>query len=199
MRRTKIVVFLVAVALMASACGDDDKNNTTATPGTTATGDASGGTTRATIETTLGKIVIELDMANAPKAAGRFADLAREGFYDGLTFHRVIPDFVIQGGDPKGDGTGGSDTEPVVGETPSDGYSVGSLAAAKTGMDPPGTFDCQFFIVTGASGAQLPPEYARFGQVVEGLDVAQKIQSVKTGANDAPVEKVVMKKVTISE
>jgi cyclophilin family peptidyl-prolyl cis-trans isomerase len=150
------------------------------------------------METSLGTIVIELDTVNAPKAAGRFADLARQGFYDGLIFHRVIQGFVIQGGDPQGTGMGGSDTPAVQGETPSDGYPLGSLAAAKTAMDPPGTFDAQFFIVTGEQGTTLPPEYARFGKVIEGLDVAQKISAVETDAADAPVEKVTMKKVTVS-
>jgi cyclophilin family peptidyl-prolyl cis-trans isomerase len=148
----------------------------------------------------MGTMVIKLDTANAPIAAGRFIELAQKGFYNGLTFHRVIPDFVIQGGDPKGDGTGGSGTPPVVGETPKDGYPLGSIAAAKTSTDPDGTFDCQFFIVVGAQGEQLPNQYARFGILTSGMDVAQKIASVPASPDtNKPDTPVVMEKVTISE
>jgi cyclophilin family peptidyl-prolyl cis-trans isomerase len=148
----------------------------------------------------MGTIVIKLDTKNAPKAASRFIELARAGFYNGLTFHRIIPDFVIQGGDPTGTGNGTSGSPPVVGETPKDGYPIGSLAAAKTQTEPDGTFDCQFFIVTGSQGTQLPPQYARFGMVTSGLDVVQKIGML--GSNDqegTPTQRVVMEKVTISE
>jgi cyclophilin family peptidyl-prolyl cis-trans isomerase len=149
--------------------------------------------------TSSGCIVIALDTANAPKAAGRFISLAKAGFYDGLTFHRVVPNFVIQGGDPTGDGSGGSGKPPVVGEVPKDGYPLGSLAAAKTGTDPDGTFDSQFFIVTGAQGTQLPPQYARFGHVVAGMDVAQKIEALAPATGDGPpTQKVTMDKVTIA-
>ena len=92
----------------------------------------------ATIDTNSGCIVVALDTAHAPKAAGRFASLAKSGFYNGLTFHRVVPNFVIQAGDPKGDGSGGSGKPPVAGEVPTDGYPLESLAAAKTGIDPRG-------------------------------------------------------------
>jgi cyclophilin family peptidyl-prolyl cis-trans isomerase len=125
--------------------------------------------------------------------------LAKSGFYDGLTFHRVVPDFVIQGGDPNGDGSGGSGKPPVVGEVPKDGYPLGSLAAAKAGTDPNGTFDSQFFIVTGAQGTQLPLQYARFGRVVSGMDVAQKIEALAPATGDGPpTQKVTMDKVTIA-
>ena len=77
--------------------------------------------------------------------------------------------------------SGGSGRPPVVGETPADSYPIGSLAAAKTGADPPGTFDCQFFIVTGENGASLPNDYARFGSVTSGMDVAKKIEGLAPG------------------
>src|SRR5204862_317717 len=128
----------------------------------------------------------------------RFIELARKGFYNGLTFHRVVPDFVIQGGDPKGDGSGGTGTQ-VVGEVPKDNYPIGSVAAAKTATDPAGAFDCQFFIVTGSQGTQLPNEYARFGSVTSGMDVAKKIEGFAPPEGDgAPTKKVVMTKVEIS-
>lgn len=130
----------------------------------------------ATIETSCGTMVATLDAADAPTAVNNFVFLAREDFYDGLTWHRVVEDFVIQGGDPKGDGTGGVGYD-VAGEPPQDGYQLGSLAAAKAGTDAAGTMGSQFFVVTGSRGTALPNDYARFGMVTEGLDVAQKLES----------------------
>lgn len=130
----------------------------------------------ATIETSCGTMVASLDAANAPKAVNNFVFLAREDFYDGLTWHRVVKNFVIQGGDPEGDGTGGVGYD-VAAEPPTDGYMLGSLAAAKTGTDPAGTMGSQFFVVTGSQGTSLPNDYARFGILTEGLDVAQKLES----------------------
>ncbi len=128
----------------------------------------------ATIETSCGQIVVALDAANAPVATNNFVFLAREGFYDGTTWHRVVGGFVIQGGDPEGTGTGGPGYE-VVGETPSDGYPVGAVAAAKSNEAAAGSFGSQFFVVTGEN--VLENNFARFGTVTEGLDVAQAIES----------------------
>ena len=153
----------------------------------------------ATIDTNFGSISIELDSDNAPKAAGRFIELARAGFYDGLTWHRAVPDFVIQGGDPEGTGAGGSGNPPVVGETPTDGYPIGSLAAAKAGNEPAGSFDAQFFIVTGQAGTQLPPEYARFGKVTAGQDVAEEIEGLAPGGDGPPTKPATIEKITIRE
>jgi cyclophilin family peptidyl-prolyl cis-trans isomerase len=210
-----IVAMLVAVACGSSgkttvgSGGDAYGNGDTAAPTTTpatgnvgATGDFvadKNKTYDATIETNMGTIKIRLDSAHAPVASGRFIELARAGFYNGLTFHRAVPNFVIQGGDPKGDGSGGSGRPPVVGETPADNYPIGSLAAAKTGADPPGTFDCQFFIVTGDQGVSLPTEYARFGSVTSGMDVAKKIEGLAPAGDGPPTKKVTMTKVTITE
>ena len=153
----------------------------------------------ARMETSEGTIVIELDTEHAPIAAGQFIRLARGRFYDGLTFHRVVPDFVIQAGDPSGTGGGGSGSS-VVGEVPSDNYPIGALAAAKTAVDPPGTFDSQFFIVTGAQGATLPNEYARFGAVIDGLDVALAIEALAGPDGDgAPTRVVQIVSVSITE
>jgi cyclophilin family peptidyl-prolyl cis-trans isomerase len=169
---------------------------------TGATGDFKADPTKtyaATIATNMGTIVITLDAKSAPIASGRFIELARAGFYDGLTFHRVVPNFVIQGGDPAGTGAGTSGRPPVVGEVPTDNYPIGSLAAAKTGSDPPGTFDCQFFIVTGAGGASLSNDYARFGMVTAGSDVAKKIEDLNPGGDGSPTKKVTITKITIAE
>ena len=106
---------------------------------------------------------------------------------------------MIQGGAPGGDPSK-SVGNPVVGELPKDHYPVGSVAAAKTGADPPGTFDSQFFIVTGAQqGASLPNDYARFGTVTSGMDVVQKIEALPVDANSAPTTKATIDTVTISE
>jgi cyclophilin family peptidyl-prolyl cis-trans isomerase len=212
---------VIAAMVGAVACGSSGKttvgnssdaygNGDTAAPTTTpatgnvgATGDFvadKNKTYDATIQTNMGTIKIRLDSVHAPVASGRFIELARAGFYNNLTFHRAATNFVIQGGDPKGDGSGGSGRPPVVGETPADSYPVGSLAAAKTGADPPGTFDCQFFIVTGAGGASLPNDYARFGSVTSGMDVAKKIEGLAPATGDGPpTKKVTMTKVTITE
>ena len=197
--RALLVAVIVGLALAGAGCGSSGKaasppaTLTPACPTTPPAGPV------ASIQTNFGCIVVALDTAHAPIAAGRFISLAKAGFYNGLTFHRVVPDFVIQGGDPKGDGTGGSGKAPVVGEVPKDGYPIGSLAAAKTGTDPDGTFDCQFFIVTGQQGTQLPAQYARFGHVVTGIDVAKKIESLAPPQGDGPpTQTVTMQKVTIT-
>lgn len=206
--RTLAIVTILAVGavVLINSCSgsdSDSKSSGTTTPSsdssseTTTPAPKDGGPT-ATIETNFGEIVVDLDTENAPKAAGRFIDLARDGFYDGLTWHRAVPNFVIQGGDPEGNGSGGSGTTPVVGETPTDGYPLGSLAAAKAGNEPAGTFDSQFFIVTGADGTQLPPEYARFGIVTEGLDVAQEIEALAPGGDGPPTKSATIEKITIS-
>lgn len=126
----------------------------------------------ATIETTRGDIVIALDTKNAPIASAQFVKLARDGLYDGVVFGRVVDNFVIQAGDIAGTTSGA----PVAGEIPTDGYSIGSVAAAIAEGEPKGTFDAQFFIVTGRIGKKLENEYARFGQVIEGQDVAKEIE-----------------------
>jgi cyclophilin family peptidyl-prolyl cis-trans isomerase len=127
----------------------------------------------ATIDTSCGKITVDLDAKAAPKTVNNFVFLADKKFYDGLTWHRVVKDFVIQGGDPEGTGSGGPGYK-FEDELPQDGYKLGSLAMANSG---PSTNGSQFFIVTGAEGTQLQNNYSRFGMVTGGLDVAQKLES----------------------
>jgi cyclophilin family peptidyl-prolyl cis-trans isomerase len=156
----------------------------------------------ATIKTNYGDIVVSLDAKDAPKAAGRFIELSRLHFYDGTTWTRVVKDFVIQGGDPTGTGSGGSGNKAIVGEVPKDHYPVGSLAAAKSQTDPNGSFDSQFFIVTGSQGGSLPNQYARFGLVTSGLNVAQQIGALypPTNNNDgAPTKPAKIDSITITE
>lgn len=131
---------------------------------------------RATLVTSCGDISMVLDAKAAPNTVNNFVALARRDYYDGLTFHRVVTDFVIQGGDPSGDGTGGPGYQ-FPDELPDDGYRLGSVAMANAGPDTNGS---QFFIVTGVGGTQLPPAYSRFGRVVKGLNVAKRIEGSET-------------------
>jgi cyclophilin family peptidyl-prolyl cis-trans isomerase len=161
--------------------------------------------TRATIATEIGDIDIELFDESAPKAAQNFIDLAKKGFYDDVIFHRVIPGFVIQGGDGQYGkksslergrvGTGGPgykfEDEPVKGE-----YQRGSLAMANAG---PNTNGSQFFICTDDLGGKLPKNYTLFGRVTRGLDIVDKIVSAPRDGRDLPNEPVAMTKVTIHE
>ena len=150
----------------------------------------------ATIETSMGPVQAELFASDAPKTVNNFVFLARQGFYDGLTFHRVIPDFVIQGGDPRGTGQGdaGYELEDELDNGLS--YELGTLAMANAG---PNTNGSQFFIVSGRKGEALPKNYSIFGRVTEGIDVVQAIAAVPTGAMDRPATPVTMDRVTIRE
>jgi peptidyl-prolyl cis-trans isomerase B (cyclophilin B) len=152
----------------------------------------------ATIETTEGNIVVQLDTKNAPLASGHFVDLVKKGYYDNKCIDRAAQHFVIQGGSPNCDAKGG-EGHPVTGEVPKNHYPLGSLAAAKAGTDKPGTFDSSFFIVTGSGGKTLANDYARFGKVVGGLDVAQSIEKLAPASGDGPPTKTVtITKVTIA-
>jgi peptidyl-prolyl cis-trans isomerase B (cyclophilin B) len=154
------------------------------------------------IEMDNGRIIrIELDPKAAPLTAANFEKLVREGFYDGLTFHRIIPGFMIQGGDPKGNGTGGS-KETIKGEFAQNGFNnplkhkrgVISMARAQN----PNSASSQFFIMH-ADAPYLDGAYAAFGKVVEGMEAVDEIASVRTGFQDRPVTPVVMKRVYIED
>lgn len=152
----------------------------------------------ATVETSCGDFTIKLDPKQAPKTGGSFVSLARKKFYDGLTFHRIVPGYVVQGGDPLGVGTGGPGYQ-VRERMPNDlVYSEGVVAMAKTGQEPPGTSGSQFFVVTAAN-ANLPPDYALLGEVRKGFETVRRIGLVPVGANDRPVLPIVIEKITISE
>ena len=161
--------------------------------------------TRATISTEIGDIEVELFDDSAPKSTANFIDLARKGFYDDVIFHRVIPGFVIQGGDGEFGkkaslntgrvGTGGPgyrfEDEPIKGD-----YVRGSLAMANAG---PNTNGSQFFICVKDLGGQLPKNYNLFGMVTKGLDVVDQIVGAPRNARDLPNEPVAMRAVTIHE
>jgi len=152
----------------------------------------------AVLATSCGSIEIKLDVKRAPKTAASFVALARAKFFDGLGFHRIVPGFVVQGGDPAGNGSGGPGYDVV--ETPPDTlkYTKGIVAMAKTEMDAPGTSGSQFFIVT-APDAGLPPEYALLGKVTKGMDAVTKIEAVPAEPDGQPTEPVVIEKITIRE
>jgi cyclophilin family peptidyl-prolyl cis-trans isomerase len=149
----------------------------------------------ATLHTNHGPIDIELHDADAPKTVENFRKLASDGFYDGVVFHRVIPDFMIQGGDPTGTGTGGP------GYTFEDEFNDhkverGALAMANAG---PNTNGSQFFVVTAEATPWLDGKHTVFGRVTNGMDVVDAISQVDTDANDKPREAVVIERVELAE
>ncbi len=149
----------------------------------------------AEMATSKGTMTIALDAAGAPGTVNNFVFLARWHYYDGIAFHRIIPGFMAQGGDPEGSGRGGpgyrfDDELPAPGR-----YEVGSVAMANAG---PNTNGSQFFIVSGPDGCALPPSYSLFGKVVKGLEVVQAIESVGSRSG-APSEPVTIESVTIAE
>src|SRR3954471_12862619 len=152
----------------------------------------------ATINTNKGKIVLNLFAKDAPKTVNSFVFLAREKFYDGTSFHRVIPGFMIQGGDPKGTGSGGPGYQfENENQNSTHGFGPGTLAMANAG---PGTNGSQFFITEGAHAAHLTADkYTIFGEVKEGQDVVSAIANTPRDERDRPNEPVTMKSVTIEE
>jgi len=150
----------------------------------------------ATMVTTKGTINFVLDPLAAPKTVNNFVFLARYHYFDGVGFHRIIPGFVIQGGDPEGTGRGGPGYK-FEDELPKGGrYEIGSLAMANAGPDTNGS---QFFIISGPSGVALPPQYSLFGKAVGGLDVVASLDAVGSSGAGTPKEPVGMESVTITE
>ncbi len=158
----------------------------------------------ATIKTSLGDIKVKFKSTDAPLAVTNFLQLAQANFYNNTKFHRVIKGFMIQAGDPlsKNDavtsswGTGGPGYKFKDELTGKETYAQGTLAMANAG---PNTNGSQFFIVTASPSAPLPPSYTVFGEVVSGIDVALKIENVKTTTPDRPIENVVIKSVELSD
>jgi peptidyl-prolyl cis-trans isomerase B (cyclophilin B) len=153
----------------------------------------------ATVATSCGEFKITLDVKNSPKTASSFAYLARKGFFDKTTFHRIARGFVIQGGDPLGNGTGGPGYS-ITEAPPSDAtYTRGVVAMAKTGAERPGTSGSQFFVVTGED-AGLPADYAVLGKVTSGQDVVDLIgvQPANPPDDGTPTKPIVIDSVTIS-
>ena len=149
----------------------------------------------ATMHTTQGVIELELYDEDAPKTVGNFVDLAGQGYYDSLTFHRVIPDFMIQGGCPRGDGTGGPGYE-FEDEPNAHRVARGALAMANRG---PNTNGSQFFIVTVDEAPWLDGKHTVFGRVTSGMDVVDKISAVDRDARDRPREPVVVERLAVGK
>src|SRR5207244_289412 len=149
----------------------------------------------ATMQTSQGTIELELYDGDAPKTVENFKKLAQEGFYDGVIFHRVIPDFMIQGGDPTSTGTGGPGYQ-FEDEFNHHKVERGALAMANAG---PNTNGSQFFIVTADACPWLDGKHTVFGRVTEGMDAVQAIEATPTGAGDRPVEDQSIERVDLSD
>lgn len=145
------------------------------------------------MHTTMGDITFELYKKDVPKTVDNFVKLSKQGFYDGLLFHRVIKSFMIQGGDPKGDGTGGPGYE-FADEISDHKIVAGTVAMANSG---PNTNGSQFFIVTENEQTHLDGKYNVFGKVISGLDIAVKISEVSTDSNDKPLQDVKINSIEI--
>jgi peptidyl-prolyl cis-trans isomerase B (cyclophilin B) len=210
------LVLLVALVLVAG-CGGDD-GDTTEPVATSADECASVETPEArdpganeaptepldpsttytlTFDTSCGSFTITLDPELAPKTAASLVALANAGYFDDTIFHRVVPGFVIQGGDPTQSGGGGPGYSTVDVPPSGSAYTQGVVAMAKSGVEAPGTSGSQFFVVTGAD-AGLPPEYAIVGEVTDGLDTVLRIDALGVG-DGPPSQPVVVSSVTVGE
>jgi len=154
----------------------------------------------ATVDTSCGRFEIQLDTSSSPKTVNSFAYLSKKGLYDDTTFNRIVPHFVIQGGDPLQNGSGGPGYSVV--ETPPQNatYQMGTVAMAKTAVAPRGQSGSQFFVVTAAD-AGLPPNYAILGKVISGMDVVKRIGTLgdpASGDLGTPLATVVIRRISVS-
>jgi cyclophilin family peptidyl-prolyl cis-trans isomerase len=206
------VAILLAAGLLLVGCGGNGNDNESSGGGNPTMdceigGDESkaelaeledGKTHSVVVDTSKGSFTFDLATDISPCTTASFAGLVQKGFFDGLTFHRIVPGFVIQGGDPLGDGTGGPGYSTVDAPPPDTSYDKGLVAMAKAGNEPAGTSGSQFFVVS-ADGVQLPADYAVLGRVTDGLDVVETIGELGD-ANDpsgAPTEKVEIDKMEL--
>jgi len=212
-RRTAFILItlagMVVAALLFRPWQDEAETTATATP--TPPADASppapADPTKpiAVMTTSHGELEIELASDTSPNVVAAFTAMANDGFYDGLTFHRIVQDFAIQGGDPDGDGTGGPPEKTVDSIPAGFRYVRGTVAMAKAGPEPAGTAGSQFFIVpSDAAAERLTPEYAVLGRVVNGMETVDRLNAVETeagptGERSTPVEPVTIEKVEIKE
>jgi cyclophilin family peptidyl-prolyl cis-trans isomerase len=153
------------------------------------------------VKTSCGDFTIKLDQKTSPNTAASFVALAKSGFYDNTVFHRIVPGFVIQGGDPTGTGSGGPGYSTRDVPPSNAAYTRGVVAMAKTEAEPPGTAGSQFYVVTGAD-AGLPPDYALLGKVTDGLDVVALIDEQgdpASGGNGVPLKTVLVEGMKVDE
>jgi peptidyl-prolyl cis-trans isomerase B (cyclophilin B) len=211
MRRAAWLLVVLALAGCGGGGGDESEQSTAAAPGgcrqvakPEARSEpakppagllAKGARPRILVETSCGAFTITLDPRSAPHAAASFANLAKIGFFDGTSFHRVVPGFVIQGGDPTGTGSGGPGYSTV--DTPPAGtaYPRGTVAMAKTGAESPGTSGSQFFVVT--QDAPLRPDYAVIGSVSDGMETVGRIEALGDRATELPRRPVIIDRMTL--
>jgi cyclophilin family peptidyl-prolyl cis-trans isomerase len=153
----------------------------------------------AKVKTSCGDFEISLDSEGSPKTVASFAHMADEGVYDDTPFHRIVPDFVIQGGDPRGDGTGDAGYTVEEPPPPDAAYTDGVVAMAKTAAEPPGTSGSQFYVVTAAD-AGLPADYALLGEVSSGEETVDAIAGLgdpASGQTGTPTRPVVIETITV--
>jgi len=150
-----------------------------------------------TLTTNCGSFTIRMDQKQSPNAAAAFVALAQRGFFNGTIFHRIVPGFVIQGGDPTGTGTGGPGFQTVDTPPRTARYTHGVVAMAKTQTDPAGTAGSQFFVVT-VPDAQLPPDYAIIGKVVSGLPVVDRIGKLGNPQTQLPTQVIEIQRATVA-
>jgi cyclophilin family peptidyl-prolyl cis-trans isomerase len=153
-------------------------------------------TYRIDVQTTCGEFTITLDQKTSPKTTASFVSLAQDGYFDDTFFHRIVPGFVIQGGDPTGEGTGGPGYTTVEPPPAGTAYVKDVVAMAKTQTEPRGAAGSQFFIVTGRD-AQLPPDYALLGKVTGGQSVVDRIGKLGDPATEMPTRPVVIEQMSV--
>jgi cyclophilin family peptidyl-prolyl cis-trans isomerase len=149
-----------------------------------------------TLETNCGSFTIKLATKTSPATTASFVGLVRSGFFDGTVFHRIVPGFVIQGGDPTATGTGGPGYSTIDKPPATTRYTLGVVAMAKTAQEAAGTSGSQFFVVTAAD-AQLPPQYAVLGTVSAGLPVVKRIGKLGDAATEQPTQTVELERATV--
>jgi peptidyl-prolyl cis-trans isomerase B (cyclophilin B) len=224
----RLSVLVCALALVLAACGDDDDQQAAEKKAASPPAEQqqatckdvqqpaprdgggqkppgapldSAKTYEVELSTSCGAFTIRLDQKTAPKAAASFAALARSGFFDDTIFHRIVPGFVIQGGDPTASGTGGPGYSTRDRVPANAAYVPGVVAMAKAGNEPAGTAGSQFFVVTG-SDAGLTPDYALLGKVTKGMDVVQAIGELgdpASGGAGTPLQSVVIEGAKVRE
>jgi peptidyl-prolyl cis-trans isomerase B (cyclophilin B) len=148
-------------------------------------------------QTTHGNFTAELDETTAPCNGGSMMQLARDGFFDGVVFHRIVPDFVIQAGQSNESPDGGPGYTTIDPPPPDTKYTKGVVAMAKTELDPPGTGGSQFFVVTGEN-VTLPPDYAPIGKIVKGMAAVERIGKLGNPETQAPTERITIKRAIAS-
>jgi peptidyl-prolyl cis-trans isomerase B (cyclophilin B) len=208
----KRLLLLLPLAVLLVGCGGKGSDNGNASGGSSMNCEISGDKSKANlidlddgkthsvvVKTNKGDFTFDLATKTSPCTTASFAGLVDKGFFDGLTFHRIVPGFVIQGGDPEGNGMGGPGYSVVDAPPQDTKYEKGLVAMAKTQTDPAGTSGSQFFVVSG-DGVNLPPDYAVLGHVTDGMDVVDKIGKLGNPADPSgtPTEKVTIDKMELN-